>query len=46
MKRTCVGIWACKRCRRVVAGGAYTFSTVAAATARSTVRRLRETKEI
>ncbi|CAG0918480.1 unnamed protein product [Notodromas monacha] len=45
MKRTCVGIWACKRCSRVVAGGAYTLSTVAAATARSTVRRLREVKE-
>ncbi|CAG0880077.1 unnamed protein product, partial [Cyprideis torosa] len=45
MKRKCVGIWSCKRCRRVVAGGAYVFGTTAAATVRSAVRRLRETTE-
>lgn len=45
MKRTCVGIWSCKRCRRTVAGGAWVYSTTAAATVRSAVRRLRELKE-
>lgn len=45
MKRACVGIWSCKRCKRVVAGGAWVYSTTAAATTRSAVRRLRETKE-
>uniref|UniRef100_A0AC34QC37 60S ribosomal protein L37a n=1 Tax=Panagrolaimus sp. JU765 TaxID=591449 RepID=A0AC34QC37_9BILA len=45
MKRTCVGIWKCKKCSKVVAGGAYVYSTLTAATVRSTVRRLRELKE-
>ena len=42
MKRTHVGIWKCKGCRKVLAGGAYLVQTAAAATARSTIRRLRE----
>merc|ERR1711937_935150 len=46
MKRRAVGIWGCIRCKKVVAGGAYVYSTTAAATVRSAVRRLRETKEI
>ncbi|CAD5206240.1 unnamed protein product [Bursaphelenchus okinawaensis] len=46
MKRTCVGIWKCSKCNKVVAGGAYVYATTAAATTRSTIRRLRETKEI
>lgn len=45
MKRTCVGIWKCKKCRRVIAGGAWTPSTTAAATIRGVVRRLRELAE-
>ena len=45
MKRTCVGIWKCRACRKTVAGGAFVFSTTAAATVRSAVRRLREMKE-
>ncbi|ESP01895.1 hypothetical protein LOTGIDRAFT_225011 [Lottia gigantea] len=45
MKRKAVGIWACKKCHKVVAGGAWTYSTSAAATVRSAVRRLREMKE-
>ncbi|RCH90650.1 60S ribosomal protein L43 [Rhizopus azygosporus] len=46
VKRTAVGIWKCKGCKKVLAGGAYTVSTTAAATVRSTVRRLRELAEI
>mmetsp|Transcript_10891 Transcript_10891/g.19676 ORF Transcript_10891/g.19676 Transcript_10891/m.19676 type:complete len:93 (+) Transcript_10891:48-326(+) len=46
VKRTAVGIWNCKSCRRVVAGGAWSVNTQAAATMRSTIRRLRETSEV
>lgn len=45
MKRSVVGIWACKRCKRVVAGGAWVYSTTAAASVRSNVRRLKDMKE-
>nr|CAH7752247.1 unnamed protein product [Callosobruchus chinensis] len=38
MKRSVVGIWFCKRCKKVLA-------TTAAASVRSAVRRLRETRE-
>ena len=48
MKRSVVGIWKChdKNCRVVVAGGAWNYSTTAAASVRSAVRRLRELKEL
>eukprot|EP00041_Stephanoeca_diplocostata_P039581 m.1637100 g.1637100 ORF g.1637100 m.1637100 type:complete len:93 (-) comp25457_c0_seq1:34-312(-) len=46
MKRTAVGIWHCKSCRKVVAGGAWQVSTAAAVTVRSTIRRLREAATI
>ena len=46
MKRTCVGIWSCKACKKTVAGGAYVFATNSAAVLRSAIRRLRETKEV
>jgi large subunit ribosomal protein L37Ae len=42
VKRTCVGIWECKSCRKVLAGGAYTLSTASAVTVRSTIGRLRK----
>ncbi|TFY79778.1 hypothetical protein EWM64_g4226, partial [Hericium alpestre] len=45
VKRQAVGIWKCNGCRKVIAGGAWTVSTTAAATVRSTVRRLREITE-
>lgn len=46
MKRSAVGIWNCKACKKVVAGGAWAVNTQAAATVRSTVRRLREATEM
>lgn len=42
MKREATGIWKCRGCKKVVAGGAWTFSTPSATTVRSTIRRLRE----
>jgi ribosomal protein eL43 len=45
VRRVATGIWNCKSCRKVVAGGAYVVSTVAAATVRSSIRRLRELQE-
>merc|ERR1712024_337308 len=47
MRRQATGIWWCndKNCRIQVAGGAYTYTTPAAASIRSAVRRLREMKE-
>ncbi|OLY83315.1 60S ribosomal protein L37a [Smittium mucronatum] len=45
VKRTSVGIWKCKGCRKVMAGGAWTVSTPAASAVRSTIRRLREVLE-
>ncbi|KAH8552103.1 putative 60S ribosomal protein L37a [Umbelopsis sp. PMI_123] len=46
VKRTAVGIWECKGCKKVMAGGAWQVSTTAAVTVRSAVRRLREMAEI
>merc|ERR1712243_97733 len=45
MKRTAVGIWKCKGCRKTIAGGAWAPSTSAAVTVRSAIRRLRELQE-
>ncbi|KXS15699.1 ribosomal protein L37ae [Gonapodya prolifera JEL478] len=45
VKRGAVGIWTCKGCNRTLAGGAWTVSTTAGVTVRSTVRRLRELVE-
>ena len=42
VKRTAVGIWKCKACKKVLAGGAYSMNTAQAAQVRSTIRRLRE----
>ncbi|XP_055388437.1 60S ribosomal protein L37a-like [Condylostylus longicornis] len=43
VKQACVGIWKCRGCDKTMAGGAWILSTPAAATARSTVQRLRKT---
>jgi large subunit ribosomal protein L37Ae len=42
VRRYAVGIWRCSACRRVVAGGAWEFSTSAAQTAKSTINRLKK----
>jgi large subunit ribosomal protein L37Ae len=46
VKRSVVGIWSCRACKKVVAGGAYSLSTATAATVRSTIRRLREIQDL
>ncbi|KAJ1925077.1 60S ribosomal protein L43 [Tieghemiomyces parasiticus] len=46
IKRTAVGIWKCRGCKKQIAGGAWTLATPAATTARSTVRRLRDMRDI
>jgi len=45
VKRSATGIWNCTGCKKVMAGGAYTLSTSAAATARSAIARLRKTQD-
>jgi len=37
VKRQAVGIWKCSACKKVIAGGAWTVSTTAAATVRRSV---------
>ena len=44
VKRSCVGIWECKKCGKVVAGGAFSVSTPTALTVRSSIQRLRRSK--
>jgi len=41
VKRSAVGIWRCKACRRNMAGGAWEFTTTAAVTAKTTIQRLK-----
>ena len=45
LRRRAVGIWHCKGCRKVIAGGAWVTATTAAAQTRAAIRRLREAKE-
>ncbi|KAI1199500.1 60S ribosomal protein L37a [Nemania serpens] len=46
VRRTAVGIWTCRGCKKTIAGGAYTMSSPAATAARSTLRRLREITDV
>merc|ERR1712130_226771 len=46
VKRHSVGIWKCKACRVTYAGGAYVYETTTAHTVASTIRRLRELKDL
>ncbi len=41
VKRTAVGIWKCKGCKKVIAGGAWTVSTPAGTTMRRCVIHFR-----
>mmetsp|Transcript_29557 Transcript_29557/g.74348 ORF Transcript_29557/g.74348 Transcript_29557/m.74348 type:complete len:93 (+) Transcript_29557:253-531(+) len=45
IKRIAVGIWKCKACLCVVAGGAWCLQTQGAITVRGTIRRLRDLTE-
>merc|ERR1712046_6039 len=45
VKRGVVGIWKCKSCKKVVAGGAYVVNTPTVTAARATIRRLRDLVE-
>ena len=42
IKRSCVGIWKCKACRRVLAGGAYSLNTPSGPVIKATIARLRK----
>merc|ERR1712127_652940 len=42
IKRKCAGIWECRSCRKIMAGGAYSLTTSSAVTIRSTISRLRK----
>jgi large subunit ribosomal protein L37Ae len=42
IRRSAVGIWRCRACRRTIAGGAWEFATSAAQTARTTINRLKK----
>jgi large subunit ribosomal protein L37Ae len=42
IRRSAVGIWKCKACRRAIAGGAWEFATITATTAKTTINRLKK----
>ncbi|KAA6379614.1 MAG: hypothetical protein EZS28_024859 [Streblomastix strix] len=45
VKRRAVGIWECKRCKKVTAGGAWQMNTTAAQEQAATLRRLNKEAE-
>ena len=44
LRRTCVGIWGCKHCGKLMSGGAYVVTTTAAANVRSAIKRIRDSR--
>jgi len=46
VKRSCVGIWDCKACKKRMAGGAYVLSTPAAADVRTTLTRVKRNAKL
>lgn len=46
IKRKAVGIWECRGCKKVIAGGAWIVGTTNGAAVRGSIRRLREMAEI
>jgi len=45
VKRSAVGIWTCRACRKTLAGGAWMVTTSAGNAVRGSVRRLRELQQ-
>eukprot|EP01000_Liburna_glaciale_P004933 NODE_4527_length_431_cov_462.353403_g2932_i1.p1 GENE.NODE_4527_length_431_cov_462.353403_g2932_i1~~NODE_4527_length_431_cov_462.353403_g2932_i1.p1 ORF type:complete len:93 (+),score=9.80 NODE_4527_length_431_cov_462.353403_g2932_i1:65-343(+) len=45
IKRKAVGCWYCSKCKKTYAGAAYTLTSTAGVTVRSTIRRLRELQD-
>merc|ERR1739844_753689 len=42
VRRTAAGIWHCKPCRRLIAGAAYSLTSIAANNAKSFIKRAKE----
>ena len=42
VKRQSTGIWKCRSCKKVIAGGAYMLNTPPAVTAKTTIGRMRK----
>ena len=45
VKRTVIGVWKCKACKKQIAGGAWELNTPTALTAKSTMARLKKLRE-
>ncbi|EAR95362.1 60S ribosomal protein L37a (macronuclear) [Tetrahymena thermophila SB210] len=45
VKRAAVGIWKCKPCKKIIAGGAWELTTPPAVTAKTTMNRLKKLQE-
>lgn len=42
IKRIVIGIWKCRKCKKIITGGAWTLTTQAAVAVRGTINRLRD----
>eukprot|EP00828_Plagiopyla_frontata_P037615 TRINITY_DN493_c0_g1_i6.p1 TRINITY_DN493_c0_g1~~TRINITY_DN493_c0_g1_i6.p1 ORF type:complete len:102 (-),score=27.74 TRINITY_DN493_c0_g1_i6:85-390(-) len=45
VKRSCVGIWRCRSCKKLIAGGAWELATSSALQAKNTMVRLKKLKQ-